>query len=214
MDEDIRILIADDHPIFRAGIRQVLEKERHLRIVGECADGEEALRSIMDLHPDVAVLDFQMPRMTALDVVRRLAATGVETRVVLLTMVDDRKIFLEAMDLGVSGYVLKDSAVTEIVQAVKSVVDERPFISPVLTRFLLEKRANSGAPPPAIHLLTPTEARILKLIGELKSNREIAEHLFISKRTVENHRVHIARKLNLSGSHALLKFALENRSEP
>lgn len=214
MDEDIRILIADDHPIFRAGIRQVLEKERHLRIVGECADGEEALRSIMDLHPDVAVLDFQMPRMTALDVVRRLAATGVETRVVLLTMVDDRKIFLEAMDLGVSGYVLKDSAVTEIVQAVKSVVDERPFISPVLTRFLLEQRAKSGAPPSAIHLLTPTEARILKLIGELKSNREIAEHLFISKRTVENHRDHIARKLNLSGSHALLKFALENRSEP
>jgi len=211
MSQFITIVIADDHPIFRAGIRQVLERDARIRIVGECENGEDALKLIFDLNPHLAVLDFQMPIMTGLDVVRRLEATGNETKVVLLTMLDDKKIFLEAMDLGVTGYVLKDSAVSEILQAVKAVADGRPFISPFLSRFLLEKRSVSAETLPVFKELTPTEARILKLIGGLKSNQEIAEQLFISRRTVENHRVNMAKKLNLRGSHALLKFALENK---
>jgi two-component system response regulator DegU len=205
-----RIVIADDHPIFRAGIRQVLEKEAAVTIVGEAEHGEEALRQIIDLNPDIAILDFQMPKMTGLDVVRRLEAIGNETKVIFLTMIDDRKVFLEAMDLGVAGYVLKDSAVKEILQAVRAVVNHRPFVSPALTVFLLQRRAEP-LQPPTLKILTPTEMHILKLIGELRSNQEIADELFISKRTVENHRVNIARKLHLKGSHVLLRLALENK---
>jgi DNA-binding NarL/FixJ family response regulator len=128
-------------------------------------------------------------------------------------MIDDKRIVLEAMELGVAGYVLKDGAVSEIIHAVKAVMDGRPFVSPTLAGFLLQKRSASQNPDPPKILkdLTSTELRILKLISDLKSNKEIADELFISQRTVENHRVNMAKKLNLKGSHALLKTALENK---
>jgi len=211
MAEPIRTVIVDDHPIFRAGIRQVLEKHEAVTIVGEAENGEEALKIIAELRPHVAIVDFQMPVMSGLDVVRRLEATGSETKVVLLTMQDDRRIFLEAMDLGVAGYVLKDSAVTEILQAVKAVMNDRPFVSPTLAGFLLQKRSATTTVPLLPGKLTAAELQILKLIGDLKSNQEIAEELFISRRTVENHRVNMAKKLKLKGTHALLRLALENK---
>ncbi|MEX1140054.1 MAG: response regulator transcription factor [Bacteroidota bacterium] len=211
MGESTKIVIADDHPVFRAGIRQILEKETTLEVVGEAENGEEALKLIMDLRPRIAILDFQMPKMTGLDVVRRLEAVGSETKIIFLTMIDDKRIFLEAMDLGVAGYVLKDSAVSEILHAVRAVLNDRPFVSPALTAFLLQRRSEVPQKPEALKGLTPAELHILKLIGDLKSNQEIADEVFISKRTVENHRVNIARKLNLKGSHVLLKVALENK---
>ena len=211
---EITIVIADDHPIFREGIRRVLEKDARMKIGGEAEDGETAFTLVSTMKPDVAILDFQMPGMTGLEVARRLEATGSETRVILLTMIDDKRIVLEAMELGVAGYVLKDSAVSEIIHAVKAVVDGRPFVSPTLAGVLLQKRSASQNPDPPKILkdLTATELRILKLISDLKSNKEIADELFISQRTVENHRVNMAKKLNLKGSHALLKTALENKA--
>lgn len=211
MDDQMTILIADDHPVFRAGIRQVLATEARLTVVGEAENGEQAFQMIMDIRPRIAILDFQMPGMTGLDVVRRLEAVGSETRVIFLTMIEDRRIFLEAMDLGAAGYVLKDSAVSEILQAVRAVMNDRPFVSPSLTGFLLQKRSGVSRMPHVLDSLTTTERRILRLIGDLKSNQEIAEELFISRRTVENHRVNMARKMNLRGSTALLKVALEHR---
>jgi len=210
--EPITVLIADDHPMFRAGVRQSLEKHGEFRIVGEAENGEEALSMMLDLKPEVAVLDIQMPAMTGLELARRAEHMNLETKIILLTMMDDRKIFLEAMETGVRGYILKDSAVSELHRAIETVHDERHYISPSLSGLLVERRKRG---PLAVELkdLTPTELQILKLIADLKSNQEIADELAISKRTVENHRVNIANKLNLSGSNALLKLALKHKAE-
>lgn len=215
MADKINIVIADDHPLFRAGVRQALAKEDRIVVVDEADDGEQALKKITERKPDVAVLDINMPRLSGLDVARRADATGLETKIILLTMIEDRKIFLEAMDLGVMGYVLKDSAVSEIARAILSVSEDKHFISPTLSGSLLRRKSQAQTSShPSLSDLTPTEHRILKLIGELKSNQEIADELFISKRTVENHRVNMAKKLSLSGTNSLLKFALEHRQEP
>jgi DNA-binding NarL/FixJ family response regulator len=212
MAEQIKILIADDHPIFRAGVRQSLEKHGEFRIVGEAENGEEALSMMMDLKPDVAVLDIQMPTITGLELAKRAEHMNLETKIILLTMMDDRKIFLDAMESGVRGYVLKDSAVSELQRAIESVSQDRHYISPSLSGLLVDRRKR-GSLPAALETLTPTELRILTLIADLKSNQEIADELLISKRTVENHRVNITKKLELSGTNALLKLALKHKAD-
>jgi two-component system response regulator DegU len=208
------ILIADDHPIFRAGIRQVIEHDGRFAVVGEAENGEEALRKIQDLKPNVAIVDIQMPKMTGLAVAQRANAMNLDTRIVLLTMLEDKRIFLEAMDSGVCGYVLKDGAVTEILRAIEVVCDNKHYISPTLAGLLVQKKsAEGGTVSLSLKGLTDAERRIVRMIADLKSNREIAEELFISHRTVENHRVNIARKMNLTGSNALLKFALQHKAD-
>ncbi|HEY9166210.1 MAG TPA: response regulator transcription factor [Candidatus Kryptonia bacterium] len=205
------VVIADDHPLFRAGVRQSLEKDNTLRIVGEVDNGADALTLIQDLKPDFAILDIQMPKLTGLEVAKRAEQIGLQTRVILLTMIDDRKIFLEAMECGVRGYVLKDSAVNEINHAIESISDDKYYISPSLSGLLVERR-KGGHLPPELKELTPTEQRIVRLVAELKSNQEIADELFISKRTVENHKANISRKLKLDGTNSLLKLALKHKS--
>jgi two-component system response regulator DegU len=211
MDDQIKVLIADDHPIFRAGVRQSLERHGNIRIVAEAEDGEEALTKMLDAKPDVAIVDIQMPKMTGLELARRAEHMNLTTRIILLTMMDDRKIFLDAMECGVKGYVLKDSAVSEIHRAIESVCDDRHYISPSLSGLLVERRSR-GPVPHELKDLTPTEFRIVRLIADLKSNQEIADELAISKRTVENHRVNMAKKLELSGTNALLKLALKHKA--
>lgn len=212
MPDTITVLIADDHPIFRAGVRQSLEKQVEFRIVGEADNGEEALSMMLDLKPDVAILDIQMPKLTGLELARRAEHMNLETKIILLTMMDDRKIFLDAMESGVRGYVLKDSAVSELQRAIESVSQDRHYISPSLSGLLVDRRKR-GPLPTQLKALTPTELRIVSLIADLKSNQEIADELLISKRTVENHRVNIAKKLDLSGTNALLKLALKHKPE-
>lgn len=212
MDKPIGVILADDHPIFRAGVRQALEKEPGITVVAEAENGEEALVAIMNLKPHVAILDVQMPRMTGLQVAKRIEHLKLTTQVILLTMLDDKKIFFEAIDAGVRGYVLKDSAVSELHKAIVAVSRDRHYISPSLSGLLVDRK-NALSPLASLRDLTPTELRILKLVAELKTNQEIADELFISKRTVENHRVNIARKLGLDGTNALLKFALSHQSQ-
>ena len=212
MDKPIGVILADDHPIFRAGVRQALEKEPGITVVAEAENGEEALVAIMNLKPHVAILDVQMPRMTGLQVAKRIEHLKLTTQVILLTMLDDKKIFFEAIDAGVRGYVLKDSAVSELHKAIVAVSRDRHYISPSLSGLLVDRK-NALSPPASLRDLTPTELHILKLVAELKTNQEIADELFISKRTVENHRVNIARKLGLDGTNALLKFALSHQSQ-
>lgn len=212
MAEQTTILIADDHPIFRSGVRQSLEQRGTVRIVGEVDNGEDALAMMLDLKPDVAILDIQMPKMTGLELARRAERMNLRTKIVLLTMVEDRKIFLDAMECGVLGYVLKDSAVVELHQAVESVCSDRHYVSPSLSGLLVERRRR-GALPTELGVLTPAELQVLGFIADLKSNQEIADELGISKRTIENHRVNIARKLGLTGSNALLKFSLKHKAD-
>ena len=216
MTEQIRIVMADDHPIVRQGLRQMIETDKNLSIVAEAGDGQTALELIEKHQPDVTVLDIDMPKMDGFAVVRELQKRRINVEIVFLTMHSEEEIFQAAMDLGVKGYVLKDSAVTDIVSSIKSVAAQRPFLSPSLSALLLNRRRRNEEfekEQPGLHLLTPTEKRILKLIAEDKTSKQIGEELFISYRTVETHRANISRKLDLRGSLALVKFAVAHKLE-
>ncbi|MFL6211962.1 MAG: response regulator [Pyrinomonadaceae bacterium] len=212
----MRILIADDHPIFREGLRKVIEREPDFEVVAEATDGATALAALRALRPEVAVLDIDLPQLDGFEVVRTLRREALPTGVVFLTMHNDEEMVNEALDLGVSGYVVKDSAVTDIVASVRAAAAGQHFFSPSIAGYLVQRRARAtelAARKPGLNELTPTERRILRLIAENKTSREIATELFISHRTVENHRANICQKLDLRGSHALLKFALEHKSQ-
>jgi DNA-binding NarL/FixJ family response regulator len=216
MPEQITLIIADDHPIFRQGLRQLFDSVSGMSVVCEAADGQAALTEIERQKPDVAVLDVDMPEMDGLEVARAVLAKNLPVKLILLTMYKDEEIFNEALDIGVKAYVLKDSAVTDLIAAVRAVVAGKHFISPDLSSLLVNRSTRAGAlarSKPGLKDLTPTERRILPLIANNKTSREIADELFISVRTVENHRANICQKLELHGAHALLKFALEHKSE-
>jgi DNA-binding NarL/FixJ family response regulator len=216
MGDGIRIVVADDHPIVRRGVVQVLAAEPGFEVVAEAGDGEAALAEIERLRPDVAVLDVDMPKLDGLAVAREVFRRGSEVSVVFLTIHTGEDIFNEAIDLGAYGYVLKESAVVDVVSAVRAAAAKTPYVTPSLTPYLLRRGARRDAlarGTPGLGDLTRSERRILKLIAEEKTSREIADRLFISPRTVENHRTNICQKLGLQGSHALVKFALKHKSE-
>jgi DNA-binding NarL/FixJ family response regulator len=214
--KELRILIADDHPIFRKGLRQVIETEAHLKVVAEADDGAMALQQIRQLQPDIAILDIHMPNMSGFELARTVEEQGIEIGVIFLTMHKAEDMFNAAMDIGVKGYVLKDSAVTDIVGSIKAVMDGQPFISPQLSSYLLNRSTRAAAlrqHRPRLNELTPTEWRVLRMLAEYKTSRQIADELCIHPRTVDNHRANICTKLELRGSHALLKFVIEHKSE-
>ena len=210
--ETLDILIADDHPIFRKGLVQVIHAEVGLRVVAEAADGAAAFEAIRSARPDVAVLDIEMPKMGGFQVARALREHEIAVAIIFLTMYRDQKMFDMALDLGAKGYLLKDSAVDDIAAAIRAVAGGQHYFSPLTSSFLVD-RLTQTAPPAQQGLseLTQTERRVLKAIAFGKTSKEVAADLFISVRTVENHRANICTKLGLRGSHALVKFAIENR---
>ena len=216
MKTEIRIVIAEDHPVFRRGLAMMISTDPRLKVVAEAGNAAEAVARIAEHQPDVAILDVNMPDGTGFDVVRELQKTDLATSFVFLTMHKDEGLFNTSLDLGVKAYVLKDSAITDIVAGIKAAAAGENYISAPLATYLVkrsQRRASFAAAQPSINDLTPTELRILKLIAEHKTSREIAEQLFISIRTVERHRLNIGTKLDQHGSNALLKFALENKQQ-
>ena len=216
MENEIRIVIADDHPVFRHGLRQIIESDRNLKVVAEADDGEAALSHIQNHKPHVVVLDIDMPKMDGFETVRAIKQQGLQVKIIFLSMHKKEFMFNEALDLGIDGYILKDSAIIEIVNSIKSVAAGQPYISPALSKHLLNRGSRTSAfeqTKPGVANLTPTERRILKLIAEAKTSKQIGEELCLSHRTIENHRAHICEKLNLQGSHALVKFAFDHKSE-
>jgi DNA-binding NarL/FixJ family response regulator len=211
---ELQIIIADDHPIFRRGLRMVIEADPHLKVVAEAEDGATALAEVKRLLPQVAVLDMDMPQLDGMAVARAIAEQRLPVAVAFLTMHKDEATFNAALDLGVKGYVVKDSAANEIIGCIKAVAAGQSFISPVLSGHLLNRNA-SGAQqhPSTLSTLTQAERRVLRLIAAGKLNNEIAAELFVSVRTVEHHRSNICSKLGLNGKHALLTFALTHKSE-
>lgn len=207
----IKVVIADDHPMFRRGVRQALELDDNLTIVGEASNGNEALAIILKQKPDVAVLDIKMPFLTGLQVVRELRKNKVPVEIVFLTMFDDEDMLNEAMDMDVKGYILKESAALDIVNAVHSSNSGKNYISPSLTSQLMNKSKDQIIPKADLSVLSEKEIRVLKLVAESKSTKEIAEEIFLSPKTVENYRYKISEKLELKGSYSLLKFAMENK---
>jgi DNA-binding NarL/FixJ family response regulator len=216
MSKEIRIVIAHDHPVFRRGLCMVIASDPALKVVGEAENGDEAVARINELRPDVALLDIDMPGRSGFDVARQLQSSRIQPAIIFLTMHEDEAIFNSAFNLGAQGYLLKDSAVSDIVAGIKTVTSGRQFISPSLSTFLFNRARRATTlveHKPTILDLTPTERRVLKLIAEDNLTSEIAAKLGISLRTVENHRAHICQKLDLRGSNALLKFALTHKSE-
>jgi DNA-binding NarL/FixJ family response regulator len=216
MTAETKIIIADDHPIFRRGLRQVIEEENNLKVVGEAENGIEALKLIEKLAPDVAIVDGHMPEMGGLELARTVRAGKLPVSLVFLTMFKDESMFTAAMEEGVKGYVLKDNAVTDIVACLRAVKNGEPFVTSSLTQFLLRQgRFGKSVPEESslLRSLTKTERRVLRFIAEEKTSKEIGEILFIHPRTVDNHRTNICQKLNLHGTNALLRFALTHKEE-
>lgn len=216
MDSKIRIVLADDHPIVRNGLKRNIQEIEGWSVIAEAADGETALALIQKHRPHIAVLDIDMPKMDGLAVAREVRRQSLNTKIIFLTLHNDQDFFHAAIDLGGMGYILKDSATLEIVACIQAVADGRPFYSSVLTSPALQKRETSIMKPgdSLMRQLTPTERKILLLVGDGKSSKEIGAELSISYRTVENHRTSMCRKLLLEGEgpSALLRFALQNKS--
>ena len=214
MTDEIQILVADDHPVFRQGLAMMIATDKKLKVVAEAGNGKQSLELIQELQPDIAVLDVNMPEMTGFEVARQLQEFNLATGIIFLTMHNDEGMFNTALDLGVKGYLLKESAVKDIVAGIKAVAKGENFISPTLSTLLMKRlnRAEKSDKSP-LDLLTASERKVLKLVSKSKSNKQIADELFISIRTVENHRSNICAKLGLEGKNALLTYALTNRSE-
>ncbi len=210
-----KVLIVDDHPLFRAGLSQLISTAPSLELIGEAGDGDTALQLILQKKPDVAILDLNLPAMSGLEVARELRAKKIPARIIILTMHKEEELINRALDFGVNGFVLKETAVQNILEAIETVAAGGHYISPAVSGHLIRRhnRAEALAPQkPGLDDLTKAGRRVLKLIAEKKTSREIAAELFISPRTVEAHRANICTKLDLHGSHSLLQFALENRS--
>ena len=209
--EKIKILIADDHPIFLKGLQEVLEEETNIKIVCKANNGTDAINGALDREVDIAILDIDMPGANGLQVAEKVLATKPAVAIILLTMHKAKDAFLKALEIGVSGYVLKENAVVDIIHAIAAVSRHQSYISPEMSSYLLQQRnkLRGGNPGDQLQLLTVSEKKIVQLIARYKSTREIAEELFISEKTVSNHRMNIAKKLNLSGKNSLLRFAIE-----
>lgn len=216
MKKQIHVLIADDHPIFRSGLRLIIEADALLSVVGEAEDGEAALTCIRELQPDVAVLDIEMPPPDGLAVARQVQEERLQVETICLTMHDEEELLNAALDAGVKGFIVKDGAANELNACIKAVAAGKNFISPTLSGHLLKRRSQPdthAAERSDINDLTAAERHVLLLVSESMTNKEIAEKMFISVRTVEHHRSNICAKLDLTGKNALLTFALTHKSQ-
>lgn len=191
----------------------MIEEDEGLSVVAEAADGNTALALVKKLLPQIAVIDIDMPGLDGFGVMREIQKLKLRTDVIFLTLHAEEDMYRAAMEMGGKGYLLKDSAMQEIAVGVRAVASGQLYLSSAVTAQLLQKPAKATVPPrnPLTQELTPTECRILHLIADGKSSKEIGAELSIHYRTVENHRTNMCRRLNIDGANALLRFALQNR---
>ena len=208
------ITLADDHPVFRNGLRQIVEAESDFKVIGEACDGEKALEQIKALSPEVAILDISMPKLDGLAVADIVHEEDLPVKIVLVTMYREEKLFKRALEAGVKGHVLKDSAAIDIISCLNAVAAGENYTSPELTTYLIKRVREVDTaltPQSSLDSLSDTERRVLSLIADCKTNKEMAQELFVSVRTIETHRNNICKKLDVHGSHALMKFALDHK---
>jgi DNA-binding NarL/FixJ family response regulator len=201
------VLIADDHPIFRIGLRSILQQENRYDCV-EVGDGEQAIEKILQLAPEIAILDINMPGAGGLAVLEHCAASNPDTCFVILTVFDDSRLMERAFDLGAQAYLLKEDAETELLDCLEGITQGQRYLSGSMAR----DSATSSDISEGQESLTPSEQRIVEYVGQFKTSREIADQLNVSVRTVQNHRNNITRKLGLQGNNALLHFAAKTFS--
>jgi DNA-binding NarL/FixJ family response regulator len=201
-----KILLADDHPMVRRGLRMVLDAEHDLEVVAEAGDGAEAVRLALSAEPDLAVLDVAMPNMTGLQAAAELHRRRPELRTLMLSMYDSEQYFFEALKAGASGYVLKSAADRDLVEACRAAMRGEPFLYPAAVTALIRDYLARGDDPS--DPLTPRELEIVKLVAEGRTSEEIAAALVISKKTVEHHRSHILEKLGMRDRVDLTRYAI------
>jgi DNA-binding NarL/FixJ family response regulator len=204
----IRILIADDHPVVLRGLRIVLNAQPDLEVVAEATDGEQAVERTLADHPDLAILDISMPRMTGLQAAREITRRRPEVRVLMLSMHDNEQYLFEAIKVGASGYVLKTAVDRDLVEACRAAVRGEPFLYPGAVRALMREYLERAQAGETLHELTPREEEVVKLVAEAHTNEEIAELLHISKKTVERHRANILEKLGMRDRVELTRYAI------
>ncbi len=206
----VRILLADDHTILREGIKVLLNRERDMEIVAEAEDGAQALEKVRTAKPDVVVMDISMPKIGGLEVTREITETFPDVKVVILTMHDNEEYLVQALKSGAKGYVLKEAAATDLAEAIRAVVRGDAYLYPAVARKLVDDYVNRVRTiKTASESLTPREREVLKLVAEGHTNREIADYLGISVKTVENHRANLMRKLDLHDRTELARYAIK-----
>jgi DNA-binding NarL/FixJ family response regulator len=207
----VRVLLADDHKLIRAGLVLVVQQQPDLSVIGEADDGRQAVQLVESLKPDVVVMDIGMPNLNGIEAARQITASRPDTAVVILSMHADEGYVLRALKAGARAYLLKDSATTDLVQAIRAVVEGKSFFSPAVSKVLLQdymrKLHRSGAED-SYDLLSPREREVLQLVAEGQSNKEVANLLNLSTYTVETHRAKIMQKLNLKGVPELILYAV------
>src|SRR5215470_7304302 len=197
MADEINVIVADDHPLLRQGLCVAIDREPGLKVVGEAGDGRSALEQIESLKPHVAVLDVDMPLLDGIAVARAVRDRRLPVEIVFLTVHREGDLLEEATSLGAKGYVLKDSAVADVVSAIRAAAGGRHYVSPAMSGHLIRARQRASVlaeEQPGLKDLTPAERRVLKLISEYKTTKQIADELCVSARTVEAHRAHISAK--------------------
>ena len=205
----INVFNADDHPILRKGITELLKETGDLKWVGSAENGRDALDKIRTIQPDVAILDIEMPYYSGIEVARILLKEGTKTNFIVLTLFKDESFFKSAIAVGIKGYLLKESSEKEILDCIRSVNRGQLYVNSNLTHLLLKQNDSENE---LLSELSAHEINILKLIAMQKTSAEIASMLFISPKTVSNHRTNISRKLALNGQqNGLLKWAIENK---
>jgi two-component system response regulator NreC len=201
----IRVVLADDHILVRQGLKSLLEREE-FKVVAEASDGQEAVRHVESLHPDIAIMDISMPMLNGLDAARELSRSCPKTKTILLTQHDEDQYVSEALEAGVKGYVLKSQAASDLVQAIQQVSRGQVYLSPGVSRAVMEAyRSKSERPADP---LSARERQVLQLIAEGKSTKDVASLLGISVKTVESHRSRLMQKLDIHEIATLVRYAV------
>ncbi len=206
--QQVSVVIVDDHVMVREGIKQLLEMDGDIRVIGEASDGEEGIKVFESTDPDVILLDVNMPKMNGLEVLQHIKETGIKRKVLILTIHNEVEYLLKAIEIGVDGYVLKDSELSVLRKAIFSINDGNTYIQPSLAPLLKQKLQE----PADLNDdgLTKREIEVLKLIAQGLYNKEIADTLSISEKTVKNHVSNIFRKINVSDRTQAAVFAIKN----
>jgi len=210
----VRILVADDHGVVRKGLRLILERHEGLEVVGEAADGREVVRLAEELSPNVVIMDVGMPKLNGIDATAQITHRNPRVAVIILSMHSDEGYIVRALGAGAKGYLLKESAEEDLVQAVRVIARGRPFFSPRITQTLLDdyvRQLRQKGLQDTYDLLTQREKEVLQLIAEGKSNKEIATTLDLSVYTVETHRTNLMQKLNLHNTAEIVLYAVRKK---
>jgi len=210
----LRIILADDHAVVRKGLRYLLEGQANHTVAGEAGDGREAVRLCAELKPDVAVVDIAMPGLNGIDATAQIVKANPSVAVVILSMYSDETYILRALSAGARGYLLKDSAEEDLLRAVETVAEGRPFFSPVIAQTILEdylRQMQMRGVQDSYDLLTDREKEVLQLLAQGKSNKDVAAILDLSPYTVETHRNRLMQKLNLHNTAELVLYAVRKK---